>query len=100
MINPSCERTALSTSLFVTFSKRKKQQAMLVGVGKLLPGTVPATGADRTTLEGSQGNETSQAVLTAALFPGKLKKASGPYFWGTCFNTDRSLPAWGGYEHN
>lgn len=35
---------------------------------------------------------------TAALFPGKLKKASGPYFWGMCFNTDSNFPACGGWQ--
>ena len=40
-------------------------------------------------------------VLTAALFPGKLKKESGPFLWAMLFSTDSSFTACGGWGgHN
>lgn len=36
--------------------------------------------------------------LTAALFPGKLKKESGPTLWAMDFSTDSSFTAWGGFS--
>lgn len=40
------------------------------------------------------------SILTAAFFPGKLKKESGPFLWAMYFRTDKSFTAWRGWGKN